>query len=329
MSGPDPEFAGEEAANLRVQSSIAYPPISEQPIWSPSPDSATDLTGLVHRGVLRVHRRDSRGLVQPSTSQRDSRPRGLGVSLVLPAYNEEARIASTLSRYLPVLESSNLPFEILVVADGTDGTPLVAQKLGRTDVHVIVSDRKLGKGGAILEGFRRSRYQITGYVDADGSLLPDDLSRLVRLAGQEGRLCVIGSRWAKGSRWVRREPFAKRLASRVFNGLVRGLLSIPVADSQCGAKFYSGAVLDEILPRISVTNLTTDVDFLFHARRAGASILEVPVTWDDDPRSRFTLTSMIPIMFLTVVGIRLMNLPLRRRVPPDLVRNLQKLVGAI
>ncbi|MCL5252996.1 MAG: glycosyltransferase family 2 protein [Candidatus Thermoplasmatota archaeon] len=240
-----------------------------------------------------------------------------GISLIIPAYNEENRIRSTLEGYIPVLKSLGMPFEIIVVADGNDNTTKIAEEFSSSGVRAYRFNRRLGKGGAIKTGFCLSSFSVVGYVDADGSLAPRDLARLV--AGLESSDCVIASRWIRGSVWTRKEPALKRSLSRLFNFLVRGLLGVPIYDTQCGAKFYRKEILQRILPKVTVTNLTTDVDFLFHARKLGATITEVPITWEDKEGSRFSMFRMVTLMLITVIGIRVMNLPLRDYVPEKLV----------
>lgn len=253
--------------------------------------------------------------------------RPLGVSLVIPAYNEEDRIVRSLDGYLPVLESSFRPYEVIVVADGSDRTADIARGYESRGVRVLQGDERMGKGGAILEGLRASRFDVVGFTDADGSLSPADFSKLVDLVWRSSFDCVIASRWVKGSRWIRKEPLVKRVASRGFNLLVRALLRLPVRDSQCGAKFFRGRLVDRLLRHVAVTNFTTDVGFLFHAQRCGARITEVGITWDHDPRTHFKLGAMIPVMFLSLMGIRIMNLPLGRFIPPRFVKSLSTKLG--
>lgn len=236
-----------------------------------------------------------------------------GLSLVIPAYNEEKRIGRTLSAYIPVLDSLGIPFEVLVVIDGKDQTEKVVSSFASRGVRHVRSPTRLGKGGALLTGFRNSRYSIIGYVDADGSLSAKDLSKLIFATADAD--CVIGSRWAVGSEWGRREPLSRQFASRAYNLFVRGVLGLAVNDTQCGAKFYRRALLEALLQRVTVSNLTVDTGFLFHTKALGKLIHEVPVEWSHDNRSRFRLATMIPLMFLTVVGIRVMNSPLKGVVP--------------
>lgn len=250
-----------------------------------------------------------------------------GVSLVMPAYNEEDRIGKALDAYLPVLGSLGVPYEVIVVMDGDDGTPAVVERYKNDGVVGYHYSRKLGKGGAIINGFTKARYGIVGYVDADGSLDSGDLLRLVRTTSSYD--CVIASRWSGGSKWRRKESPTRIIASRGFNFLVRGLLSLPIRDTQSGAKFYSASLLEKILPRVTVTNLTTDVDFLYHAKKEGARMCEVPVTWDHDDRTKFGLAKMIAIMSLTLLGIRIMNLPIRKLIPDAVVSAFQRMLGNI
>lgn len=283
--------------------------------------------GVSAFGRIFENQADSR--YPPGISREESRAPPSGVSLVLPAFNEEERIRSTLGKYIAVLGNCGRQFEIVVVVDGTDRTADVASKYEDQGVRVLRENRKLGKGGAILWGFRHARFDAIGYVDADGSLSPTDLEHMVHSIIADKADCVVASRWIRGSRWIHKEPLIKRFVGRVFNVLVRSLLQIPVRDTQCGAKFYRRDVIDRLIDQMTVTNLTTDVGFLFHAYQNGAKILEVPVTWDDDSRSRFHVSIMIPIMFLTIIGIRLMNLPMGKYVPTSLVAGFQRILGSI
>ena len=260
-------------------------------------------------------------------STRPEPTREPGVSLIIPAYNEEERIRRSLEGYIPVLECHDVPYEVIVVVDGSDRTAEIARGYEPRGVRVLRIDERMGKGGAILAGLRHARYDVVGFADADGSLSPADFKRLLEIMSNSTLDCVIASRWVKGSHWIRKEPLAKRIASRGFNLLVRGLLRLPVRDTQCGAKFFRSALVEKLLEHVAVTNFTTDVGFLFHARRCGARITEVPITWDHDPRSHFRLGPMIPVMFLTVLGIRVMNLPVGRYIPEQFVRRISRSIG--
>ena len=133
-----------------------------------------------------------------------------GISIIIPAYNEKNRIKSTLDKYLPVIESFNLPYEIIVVIDGQDGTENVIKNY--KNLKYYKSAYRLGKGGAVKKGLSMAQFEYVGYLDADGSLHPKDLMELLQQI--QTYYCVIASRYLKQSRWINKEPFFNRFVSR-------------------------------------------------------------------------------------------------------------------
>jgi dolichol-phosphate mannosyltransferase len=239
---------------------------------------------------------------------------GPGLSIVIPAWNEEDRLPRTLARYLPALEARGEPFEVIVVADGVrDHTADAARQFVSRGVRVLEFPQKLGKGGAILEGLRAARYERIGYVDADGPIAPSEIYGMVDSLRDVD--CVVASRWTRGSVVLRAEPLFNRVAGRVWNFLVRATLFLPIRDTQCGAKFFKRSVVVPILRTITVTNRAFDVVFLFHVRKAGGRVKEVPVTWTHDPDTRMPVGRAIPVMFASLVAVRMMNTSISRRVP--------------
>ncbi|MCI4326917.1 MAG: glycosyltransferase [Thermoplasmata archaeon] len=238
-----------------------------------------------------------------------------GLSIVIPAWNEEARLPPTLARYLTALESQRLPFEIIVVTEGAgDRTVEVADAFHARHVRLLRFPERLGKGGAIMAGVMASQYDWIGYVDADGPL---EASELVAIAEGLGDAdCVVASRRVPGSRAVRGQPWERRLAGGLWSALVRAILLMPLHDTQFGAKFFRRAVLLRALESVSVKNWAFDVSLLFQLFRSGRSIREVPATWSHDPDSRLVLTRVVPIMLLSLLGMRLMNLGTVRRPTP-------------
>lgn len=242
-----------------------------------------------------------------------------GLSIVIPAWNEEDRLTRTLGRYLPALESRKDPFEVIVVSDGIrDRTAEVARSFSDRGVRVLEFPEKLGKGGAILAGLRAAQFDNVGYVDADGPIAPSQIYSMVDSLKDVD--CVIASRWMRGSVILRSEPLFNRLAGRIWNSMVRALLFLPIRDTQCGAKFFKRSIVAPLLRTVTVTNRAFDVVFLYHVRQAGASVREIPVTWSHDPNTRMPVGRAIPVMFLSLVGARVMNTPVGRRVPPRMIR---------
>lgn len=247
-----------------------------------------------------------------------------GVSIVIPAYNEEVRIRSTLEQYLPALERLNTPFEILVVCDGMeDKTADVAREYFHRNVKVLQFGVKLGKGGAVFAGFRRAQYDYVGFVDADGPITPSDLTRLLTILDSSD--CVIASRWMKGSVVSHQEPPLKRLFSKVWIFLARAMLLLPLQDMQCGAKLMRRDVMDMALREVALTNWAFDVSLLYHINQNDYRITEVPVTWSHDPRSRMRLGKDIPVMLFSLIGVRLVNLPIFSKIFPKLAEAFDRI----
>lgn len=241
-----------------------------------------------------------------------------GLSIVIPAWNEEDRLARTLDRYLPALELRPEPFEVVVVTDGCkDRTAEVARSYSSRGVRVLEFPTKLGKGGAVLAGLRDARYEYVGYLDADGPIAPTEMARMVEALEQWD--CVVASRWIQGSKVLKHEPLFNRLVGRIWNVLVRSILLIPIRDTQCGAKFVRRSVLMPTLKAVSLTNRAFEIDLLYHLRKRGHGVKELPVTWQHDPDSRMPVGRAIPVMFLALLGVRIMNLPIGKRVPKKCV----------
>ena len=242
-----------------------------------------------------------------------------GISIVIPAWNEEDRLARTLDRYLPALEARGDPFEVIVVIDGvSDRTAEVAARYAARNVTSLIFPHKLGKGGAVLAGIKVSRYEYVGYLDADGPISPEEMYGLVQFLDGDVD-CVVASRWVRGSSGRAAEPLFNRISGRGWNFLTRSLLFLPLRDTQAGAKFFRGPVVRSLLRSVTLTNRAFDVDLLYHVRKEGRRVKEVGVNWSHDPNTRMPIGRAIPVMFVSLVGVRLANSPVGKRVPRKLV----------
>ncbi|MGP8078099.1 MAG: glycosyltransferase [Thermoplasmata archaeon] len=237
------------------------------------------------------------------------------MSLIIPAYNEEDRLGPTLDHYLPVLEAYRIPFEVLVVLDGADGTEAVARRYADRGVRCLRYGQKLGRGGAILAGFRHARLSLVAFADADGSVPAADFRKLIDI-GLEQKISVIASRRIDPSMVVVPEPAMRRLIGWTWHAFVRVSLNLRVADAQCGLKIFPHDVIDLILRRLTVTNRAFEVGMLFHVVNAGYPLVEVPVEYVHDFNTRMPITKAIPVMFLTLIGMALANRFRYRRALP-------------
>ncbi len=209
------------------------------------------------------------------------------VSVVIPAYNEEKRLVSTLERIDAHCRAAGRPYELIVVNDGsTDRTADAAREWKPADSPLFVIDRgrNRGKGFSVREGVDRARGDWIFFSDADLSTPIEEMEKfLARL--ESGVEVVIGSRNLPESRLEVKQPWYRRIMGKVFNLLVR-LLAVPgVRDTQCGFKAFSRRAAEMIFSRARIDGFSFDVEILYLARKLRLKIEEVPVCWIDSPRS--------------------------------------------
>lgn len=235
------------------------------------------------------------------------------LSIVIPAYNEEARIRPTLDAYTSYFEAKyGKDVEFIVVVNGSrDGTEdIVREVAGRSpQVKSIIEPRAIGKGGAIMRGFEVATGEWVGFVDADNATLPEAFDDLVTHIGDAG--VIIASRYIPGAKVSPRQPLSRRIASRVFNKLIRLLFKLKITDTQCGAKLLRGDAMRAALPHLGLTRWAFDVDLLFQLRRLGYRIAEVPTTWSDRGGSKLKIGRTSLEMFMAICRLRLLYSPFR------------------
>jgi glycosyltransferase involved in cell wall biosynthesis len=211
------------------------------------------------------------------------------LSIVVPAFNEEHRLPPTLARLFGYLAAQERSWEIVVVDDGsTDATCAVvlAQMATIPHLRLVRQTPNRGKGAAVRRGMLEARGQLRVMSDADGSMSPDQLPRLLApiLAGTAE--VSIGSRYAEGARSNIEQPRYRVMWSRLANLMVQRSLVPGVRDTQCGFKAFTAEVACDLFGRGQIDGWAFDLEILALARRAGYAIAEVGVEWTDDRRSR-------------------------------------------
>ncbi len=214
----------------------------------------------------------------------------IGLSVIVPAYNEAGRIGATLDgiqQFLALKYPQS--WELLVVDDGsTDSTAEVA----RSHFHhpefcrVIASPRNKGKGAAIRRGMAEARGSFRLFTDADNSTPIEELTKLHHALRQGKAEIAIASRAMRGSRLEVRQPLHREMMGRLFNLLVQAIALPGIHDTQCGFKLFTSRAAEELFPRQKLDRWSFDVEILLMARRRGWRIVEVPVRWIDNPNSR-------------------------------------------
>lgn len=213
------------------------------------------------------------------------------VSLVIPAYNEVKRISHTVSQARQYFAERQLTCEIIVAADGDDGTRERVAEMARDDpaLRVIGSVERRGKGHGIRAAVALAGGEWVGFVDADDKTPISEFDKFAPLL-REGCDVVIGSRALRDSTIERAQPLYRRLGSRGFSIFMHGVVGLPgIVDSQCGFKFFQGAVAHDLFARQRIDGYMFDVEILYLAQKAGYRIAQVPIRWRDDGDSRLVL----------------------------------------
>src|SRR5262245_34579921 len=197
----------------------------------------------------------------------------IGVSIVIPAYNEEARLDATLTELVTFLERQPWDWEIRVVDDGSaDGTAAVVERrMASTPRLVLQREPHRGKGGAVKAGLLAATAPFRFICDADLSMPVSELPRF--LPPQIGEFGVaIGSREGHGARRIG-EPLRRHIAGRIFNYIVQHLSVRGIEDTQCGFKMFTASAVDAIFPLVTVDGWAFDIEVLCIAQAKGLRIV--------------------------------------------------------
>jgi glycosyltransferase involved in cell wall biosynthesis len=232
------------------------------------------------------------------------------LSLIVPAHNEENRISSTLHNYISRFCRERFDFELLVIIDGQDNTTKVVEELAKNEkrLRYFIFPKNLGKGGAIIEGFKLADKNSTliGFIDADGSIDAENFIRLIHgITNYDG---AIASRKIAGAKIITKSSIFQRLGSRGFNLMTKVLLGLRFADTQCGAKLFKATAIKNIVNNLSITNFAFDVDLLCALKKNKCSVEEIPVTWVHKIDSKFNFEKFfmreVLTMFQSLLKIR-------------------------
>ena len=208
------------------------------------------------------------------------------LSLIIPAYNEETRLADTLRQVLEFAERQSYSIEVLVVENGSvDGTFQIAQDFARQHPQIQVLQNALsGKGRAVRQGMLAATGEYRFMCDVDLSMPIEEINRFIPPT-LEGYDIAIASREAPGA--IRHgEPYYRHFVGRIYNGLIRSLALPGLQDTQCGFKCFRGAVAEELFRCQTLTGWSFDVEILFIARLLGYKLIEIPIHWYYNPHSK-------------------------------------------
>ncbi|MCU0693323.1 MAG: glycosyltransferase family 2 protein [Polyangiaceae bacterium] len=231
---------------------------------------------------------------------------GLALSVVIPAFNEEARLEPTLRRVVQHLVQSGLDHEVIVVDDGsTDETAALTRRVAADCqvIRLIELGENRGKGAAVRAGVLAARGREILFSDADMATPIEELAKL-RAALAAGNDIAIGSRAVRGADIRVRQHRARELMGRTFNLLVQILALRGIRDTQCGFKLFPQAVARDLFARATVDGFAFDVELLVLAKRR-YRVAEVPVAWSHVEESKVSPGADAARMLVDLVRLRL------------------------
>jgi glycosyltransferase involved in cell wall biosynthesis len=212
------------------------------------------------------------------------------LSIVIPAYNEGARIDAALERVISCIAARGWDAEVLVVDDGSkDTTAAIVQRWMEVHprLHLIQNPGNKGKGYSVRNGLLQAAGEIVMFTDADLSAPMEEAERLIA-ALADGADVAIGSRWMDRTRQTIHQPLYRQFFGRCFNWVTRAVMGLPFKDTQCGFKAFRRSAAQTIFRLQTIERWGFDPEILFIARKLKYVVREVPVTWGHDERSRMS-----------------------------------------
>jgi glycosyltransferase involved in cell wall biosynthesis len=231
------------------------------------------------------------------------------ISIVIPAYDEAARLSEPLEQIFRYLRSNNTNAEVIVVDDGSaDGTADVARSVfdanPQIDSRVITYDPNRGKGYAVRTGLKEARANIALITDADLSTPIEEMDKLVRPIELGEFDVTFGSRALDRSLIGTHQPWRREQGGKVMNLIIRTMSGLPFSDTQCGFKAFNMARFRPLLDVMTIDRFGFDVEFLFVAKYHGLRLKEIPVRWNDVEGSKLSIFRDTRRMFAELAQIR-------------------------
>jgi dolichyl-phosphate beta-glucosyltransferase len=242
-------------------------------------------------------------------------------SIVIPAYNESARLGATLAKVLAYVHGQGWDAEVIVVNDGSrDNTAGIVRDFAAKEpiLHLVENPGNRGKGYSVRNGMLHSRGQIVIFSDADLSSPIEEAPKLLR-ALEAGADIAIGSRWLRAETQTQRQPLHRQLFGRIFNLLLRLTLGLKFKDTQCGFKAFRRNSVDVIFPLQKIERWGFDPEILFLARKFRFKVEEVPVAWGHSGGTRIHPIVDGSRMFVEMLHIRWNDLTGKYDVAPQRV----------
>jgi dolichyl-phosphate beta-glucosyltransferase len=228
------------------------------------------------------------------------------LSIIIPSYNEEARLPETLQRIAEYLPTLGLRTEVLVVDDGsTDRTAAVAESFREklTGLRVLSNGTNRGKGFSVRHGMLEAQGDMVLFTDADLSAPIEESDKLLA-ALNNGYDVAIGSRAMDRGLISTHQSIFREFAGIIFNKIVRIVLRLPFVDTQCGFKAFRHERCRIIFQQQRIEGFGFDPELLYLARHHGLRAIEIPVRWGHSPATKVSMLGDSLKMFADIFTIR-------------------------
>ncbi len=262
------------------------------PLFRPK-SSATSCTATRVPSPVIEETRSNLGQLGASVELKPAPRSAIQLSIVIPAYNEQARLPRTVLETLHSCTTRNLEFELIIVDDGSrDETLALARLFEESDIRIrALACPHMGKGAAVRMGMLNARGREVLFMDADGATPLSEIPKLLA-AVEEGCDVAIGSRVVQHPGEVAvKTSFHRRYIGRSFAFFVNLFAFEGIADTQCGFKMFRREAAAAIFSRQKIAGFAFDVETLFIARRLSLSITEIPINWTAQPGSKVNLVT--------------------------------------
>jgi glycosyltransferase involved in cell wall biosynthesis len=225
------------------------------------------------------------------------------LSIVIPAYNEQARLPATLETVAAYMAAADFAFsEIIVVDDGSrDGTAALVER--NPAIRLLRNPGNRGKGYTVRHGMLAAKGEWILYTDADLSAPIGELEKLCAAAARENADVAIGSRALDRSLVGVHQSAFRELSGRAFNVFMRLVTGLPFLDTQCGFKLFRASAAREIFSRQKLDGFSFDVEDLVIAKSLGYRAIEVPVIWNNVEGTKVGMFAGLQ-SFIDLIGIR-------------------------
>jgi dolichyl-phosphate beta-glucosyltransferase len=231
----------------------------------------------------------------------------IDISIVIPAFNEVNRLPVFLEKVISWCKNSSWKYEIIVVDDGSIDKTFEVAALYRdkfSNFEVVRIRKNRGKGYAVKRGLLRSSGEICLFLDADGSVGPEEIGKNIHYILKKGHDIFVGSRVLRSKEQVLKVRLHRKLIGLAFNFFVQTFLLKNIKDTQCGFKMFRKEIVRPLFSRSYLRGFGFDIEMLYLAHKMGYKVKEGPVSWQHVTGSKVNLITDSIKIFFNILQIR-------------------------